>query len=802
MPKIVESPIGWQASAVIAPPDPLDSEHAAAELWDDLVQVCRRIPPLWDLPNYVAVNPFLGLSTLPLVEAARTVHDGLEGQILPGAAFYRARWQAGAFGSADLEGAARRVSHDPTQLEDILSGRRAMPLRVAESYRTCAEQHDQQYGTAWSELLCRHVTLCCATNVPQGVARWSRPQLAQGLYTAWREAARVDRSLEIAGLHGWRAWVAALPAQPADAIRELLPRLGVRAADRQDYFYRLLGGVFGWASFLRRESWQAGGDAPGALADLLAIRVCCDAAVAQLAPRTVRTSAAQPTTAIVEDESLRFVFQEALEDGYVRQLLDTLAPSAATTTTVRPVVQGVFCIDVRSEPLRRHLEAQHTAIETRGFAGFFGVSLAWEADGKPSARCPVLLTPAVQIRSQSDAEGAPLGGTLKELLTAPAAAFTFVETAGLAYAARLASDALALVGAPESGESRVGFSLEPDGHGGGIAAGARLELACGILKNMGLRDSFARVVLLCGHESHSANNPHAAGLDCGACGGHGGAINARIAAALLNDGAVRAGLRDHGWHIPADTWFVAAVHDTSIDQVTLLDTAAAPPSHRDDLARLLGWLEQAGAAVRAERAAALGVPARSPHILDRLLRRRARDWSEVRPEWALARNAAFIAARRGRTRGVNLHGRAFLHEYDWTTDPDNTILSLILTAPMVVASWINLQYFASTVDNRLFGCGTKTLHNRVGSLGVVLGNGGDLRTGLALQSVQAPDGRWFHEPLRLQVLVEAPQQRIEAVLDQHPGVRDLVTNGWVRLFALDPDQPTAARWSADGWESV
>jgi uncharacterized protein len=120
---------------------------------------------------------------------------------------------------------------------------------------------------------------------------------------------------------------------------------------------------------------------------------------------------------------------------------------------------------------------------------------------------------------------------------------------------------------------------------------------------------------------------------------------------------------------------------------------------------------------------------------------------------------------------------------------------------MVVASWINLQYFASTVDNDTFGCGTKTLHNRVGAAGVVLGNGGDLRTGLALQSVRAPDGGWYHEPLRLQVVVEAPCERIEAVVMAHAGVRELVENGWVRLFALDPEGTGAARWvPGRGWE--
>jgi len=108
----------------------------------------------------------------------------------------------------------------------------------------------------------------------------------------------------------------------------------------------------------------------------------------------------------------------------------------------------------------------------------------------------------------------------------------------------------------------------------------------------------------------------------------------------------------------------------------------------------------------------------------------------------------------------------------------------------VVASWINLQYFASTVDNEFFGSGDKALHNRVGTLGVVLGNGGDLRTGLALQSVHGPDGQWYHEPLRLQVLVEADCDKIDHVLDAQPGVQQLVQNGWVRLFALDPQSQT------------
>jgi uncharacterized protein YbcC (UPF0753/DUF2309 family) len=496
------------------------------------------------------------------------------------------------------------------------------------------------------------------------------------------------------------------------------------------------------------------------------------------------------------------LFQEALEDGYASRLLGKIkAPTAEQTSAVRPVLQAAFCIDVRSELLRRHLEAQNPAIQTIGFAGFFGVSIDWTANGVNSARCPVLLQPGLKLQSLAPAPG-NLSAIIKEMQQTPAT-FTYVELLGLAYGLTLAGDALQWWRNADNEETHAPFTLQPVVHGSGVPLANRVAMAAGILKNIGLRQSFARLILLCGHGSSSANNPHAAGLDCGACGGHSGAINSRVAALLLNDPDVRAGLVAHGWTIPADTYFVPGLHNTTVDAVTLLDTDLIPASHQADRQQLEQWLASAGAAVRLERAGGLGLDKTPSSWLDRLIKRRSQDWSEVRPEWALARNAAFIAARRDRTRGVDLQGRTFLHDYDWTTDPDNSILTLILTAPMVVASWINLQYFASTVDNAMFGCGTKALHNRIGSLGVVLGNGGDLRTGLARQSVQAPDGSWYHEPLRLQVVVEAPCERIDAVLTANPGVKNLVENGWVRLFALDRESNLVQRLTPDaGWQSA
>ena len=782
---------------------------AAQDVWADVAAACRRVPPLWDLPNYVAVNPYLGFAGRPFDEAAAVVADGLGARVLPGYDFYRARRDAGAFGPDDLASAADRTGVPVERLQSALSGESADGVyRDARPVATFAEAYDAANGTDWRGAILRSTARWCAVHAAdvEGASAWGVADGGGEFFHAWREAESVDRTMEVLGLSGWRAYVRALPDDPAAATAAALERLGVSAGERVDYLYRLLGGLYGWASHFRRAAWSAGDEQAGEVGGLVAALACADAAVAGLAPGASRVAATHAPARRVEDETTRLALQDALEDGFARPLLASLnAPPA--TPPQRPAVQALFCIDVRSEPLRRHLEAQSPGIETRGFAGFFGVSLdvglsPGAAGAGGSARCPVLLKPSVPVGLNAAAPGG-LAGAGKAVALSPAGAFTFVEVLGLGYALGLAADATKPGKPPRDVEASAPFD---SGFGD---AGARADAAAGILKGTGLahaasRGALAPLVVLCGHGGRSANNPHAAGLDCGACGGHGGAINARAAATLLNDPAVRAALRARGVDVPADTHFQPAAHDTSADEVALLDLDRLPDGHRAAVESLRASLAAAGAATRAERAADLGLdPAAEPAGLWRRLRRRAVDPSQTRPEWALARNAGFVVARRARTRGVDLGGRSFLHEYDTDADPDGSVLTLILSAPMVVGSWINLQYFASTVDNDALGCGDKALHHRVGTIGVVLGNGGDLRTGLAKQSVHAADGAWHHEPLRLQVVVEADAGKIDGVIAAAPSVRDLVDNGWVRLFALPPDGgPASRRLRGGGWEAV
>jgi uncharacterized protein len=368
-----------------------------------------------------------------------------------------------------------------------------------------------------------------------------------------------------------------------------------------------------------------------------------------------------------------------------------------------------------------------------------------------------------------------------------------VESLGLAYAAKLLASSLPSTTPPKRWED-TGLPASAQGLRPRLAStiddpAASARLAAGILGAMGLTRSFAPIVLLAGHGSQTTNNPHAAGLDCGACGGQTGEVNARVLADLLNDTRVRQALVPLGITISEATHFLPALHNTTTDDVTLFDTDALPATLHGALQALQRALAQAGRSARAERSASLGLKplAHQPEALATRIRQRANNWAEVRPEWGLADNAAFIVAPRHRTRSLNLHGRAFLHDYDWRADEDGKVLELIMTAPMVVTNWINLQYHASTVDNRRFGSGNKVLHNVVGGhIGVFEGNGGDLRIGLPMQSLHDGSG-WRHTPLRLSVFVEAPKDAIDRVIGQHEVVRHLVDNGWLHLHAIDGD---------------
>lgn len=802
-----------------------------------VARACNRIAPLWPLKNFVAVNPFLGFSDQTFSATCATLRRVAQVDMLMPRAFYRQALATGVIDDMDLATALAAAPKSAATRLDVAALKQALakdPSRTARPnavVATIAEVLDMlaagDQQASRTAFMIDEISKWCAAYFDEGQAIWRLPGRDLRPYAAWRASMRHDRNPEMMGITGFRKAVTDVPEDPISAIAFAVETLGIPERAVADYLHRALFDVGGWAAYARYLVWdnELYGRKDDTLAHILAIRVTWgyalfverkDAAFKEAWWKAMAAAAALPEDERLGDDpdlAVDLVMQEAYEVAYQRRLLSRLAKNIASprvkSVGARKPLQAAFCIDVRSEVYRRALETVCPEAETIGFAGFFGFPIEYVPIGrlKGGAQCPVLLTPAFVVceavdNASEEEETEILGLRLlrrrvtkawKSFKLSAVSSFTYVETAGLLFAGKILSDSAGLTrtvndpntdGLDASVIGRVGPRLAARTVGGretGFTDEQRLAMAEAVLRAMSMTRDFGRLVMLTGHGSTTVNNPHASALDCGACGGHTGEANARVAAAILNDPSVRAGLRGRGIEVPEDSWFLGCLHDTTTDEVRIYDLDEIPASHAEDLGRLRGWLAKASSLARGERAALLGL-SKVPGADHRVIAR-SRDWAQVRPEWALAGNAAFIAAPRERTRGLDLGGRSFLHNYDWRKDTGFGVLELIMTAPMVVASWINLQYYGSTVNNRAFGSGNKVLHNVVGQLGVLEGNAGDLKVGLPWQSVH--DGtRFVHEPLRLNVFIEAPEAEINGIIGKHEGVRNIVDNGWVHLFSL------------------
>jgi uncharacterized protein YbcC (UPF0753/DUF2309 family) len=806
-------------------------------LEDAIAFVSQRVAPVWPLKDYVAATPYAGFANLPFLIADQQLQSVSTCQLLPSIQELAKSFTAGRFNVHDIELALEawvfQSTSQPTlfldtgdiTVDDIVHflqshlSAKANAAANLDALRTYTSWFDFANSTNWSSLFLDEIGKHCAAHYEEGQSLWPSPWKHLSLIDAWKSAAALDYSMDCHGLVGFRRSISDLPHSSRQMVAQSLHLLGVPVQLWPHYLHCLVLSMPGWFAWTKYQTdYSPVADIAGTdFEDLLAIALTYESNLAQSSGFSVDWRAycrehgirSESTIRLPRDQCMRMILLRAHELSFERGLLQSMTPEIAHVPAVcenqirsRKLAQVVCCIDVRSERIRRNLEASSAAIETFGFAGFFGVPIEHLEVGQDFgvSQVPVLIKPQFQVREgfrqqpysltqEAISESAVSNYSAaiwKQFQVSATSCFSFVESMGGVFGwksftstqqflrsfHRSVLNWFAPRSAPQLGPTLCGLAEQ------GFDSLQQAALAEAVLRNIGLIDDFSRLVVLCGHASQTVNNPLAAGLDCGACGGHSGKPNARFAAFLLNQPFVRKHLALQGIHIPEDTLFIAAVHNTTSDDIEFCDLHELPASHQGDLEQLSRCVRFASQQTRQERSISLSAT-HGDNLLQRCI-----DWSEVRNEWGLAGNAAFVAGPRAMTRGIHLDGQVFLHSYAHENDPLGATLELITTAPLIVAHWINMQYYASTVDPAHFGSGTKTLHNPVGNFGILSGNGGDLCTGLPLESLH--DGKQFrHQPLRLLAVIAAPRAKVIPIVRKHAMLESLLTNQWMHMVVVD-----------------
>ena len=746
-------------------------------------EAAQVVGKTWPLYSFVTSNPLSGYEENSFVLALKNASKNLDSFTLPSAAMFLQAWENNEI--------------DDNILQKLLSD--ASFNEQSINYLAKMECDKATASLNSNHLLDTIVTKWLSVFLDEGMAEWEMPNRKDGFYVAWRKMAVYDNEIGIKS-------ILEIPKDATEALSLILKTFSKEQVVKIfKYHIAALPGYTGYIKYRITENsaWQA--KYPITLEDYLAVRL--------FIANYINVNIFIDEVALDQENQineLKYIWLKAWEKTYQVKLVKDLALAkinykVSNLDEKMPLAQFVFCIDTRSELIRRQIETQNN-YETFGYAGFFGLATDYQDfnTGYVRKSCPPIVPSSYLVTEIPNEEKAAasvdyrrqqnffkfvdfLTTRMKNMLPS---AFGYVEGTGLFYGIRLISKTLFPsfgVKVKESGSLKYEGICTPEiqlnnsyhiSHSTDVALVEKVAIVKSAFELLGWK-KFAPIVVFVGHGSHSSNNPFASSLDCGACAASPGRHNARMLAKIANLPEVRNVLRvEHDLHIPARTIFIGAEHNTTTDGSVLFDTdfSFTHQEERDLLKLDLKSIQDKTIKAR------IGMG-----ILDsKNANVKSNNWAETRPEWGLARNAAFIVGPRQLTKNLDLNSRCFLHSYNWEFDESGAALETIMQGPMVVTQWINNHYYFSTVDNDKFGGGSKITHNVVGKFGVIQGNGGDLKSGLPLQSVKRNDQELFHQPLRLSVVIQAPIVKVEEILNKNSNLKALIRNEWIYLLVMDP----------------
>jgi uncharacterized protein YbcC (UPF0753/DUF2309 family) len=749
------------------------------ELQDRINQAALVIGKTWPLYSFVTANPLSGYEMLPFLDALEHAGNLLGARVLPSAHVFRKAWEENRIGAEEI----KRLLYE--------AGKEGSP----EHYLAEMEAHPVVEHLNEDHELDRLTVKWLSLFLDEGMAAWPMPFKEMGFYTAWRKLIVHDGDIK-------KKLKGRIPKSPEEALSLVLADFD--AEEQVIIFERHLAALPGWVGFIKYRVendsiWNH--EYPVSLLEFLAVRLW----MAHCLKTPIVPELPEKKDRLLL--TLKYIWLEAWERTWQNRFLKRIKERATQSDENKvsiPDAQLVFCLDTRSELLRRLLEKSGN-YETFGSAGAFGLPMNYHhpETGLVNKSSPAMVPSQYVVHEkpipgkeegvlQYKEEGKRIGAYkyfLKRMKNILPSAFGYVEGSGIYYGGFM----LLRIFKPNTGDRLMlrqheGYENIFEPHICAVGQKDSLEeiplvekvaLVKGFFDSCGW-GSFSPLVVFTGHASHSANNPYASSLDCGACAGNPGKRNARTLARLANSEEVRKILFEkHGIAIPEKTIFISAEHITSSDDVQLFD-AQVPQSHRKILQQLKQDLSEVKKSMARER---LDEPRNAVAIAET----KSNSWSEARPEWGLSGHAGYIIGPRSLTMNGEFSD-CFLSSYDWRIDKDGSILKGIMQGPLVVCQWISNHYYFSTVDNDVFGGGSKITSNITGKYGAVQGNGSDLKTGLPLQSLMKSDDEIFHNPIRLSVLIQAPKRFITQILEEDIKLKSLVNNGWVHLLIMDPEK--------------
>jgi uncharacterized protein YbcC (UPF0753/DUF2309 family) len=745
----------------------------------NIQKASQVIGKTWPLYSFVTSNPLSGFENDHFEKATKNAKETRGARVFPKTKVFLKAYREGEI--------------DKNVLSKLLANNNLFesPEHYLESLDAIKDTQTQNTNSKLDRVMIKWLMAF----MDEGLADWEMPFKEDGFYSSWRILATYDDDINVKSL-------AKIPKTSAEALSKILE--DYNDEDQIAIIKHHIAALPGWAGYIKHREetnsqWQQKYSIT--LEDYLAVRLWLSNHYKMtLLPRGNNRQAADSASKI------QYIFLKAWEDTWQNKLIAELKNSKISTSKVIeiPDAQMVFCIDTRSELIRRNIESKGN-YETFGYAGFFGIAMDYEnlEDGLTRKSCPPIVPSSYQVSEKAQVNKKHKiqyvkkhserrkfkHYFLKRMKNMLPSAFGYVEGSGIFYGISMIARTIfpkLLYNPKLNNEQAHENSSEPTicyNHKDNIGnLTISLEEKTSIVKSafdlMGW-SQFAPLVVFVGHGSHSANNPFASSLDCGACAASPGRHNARMLAKLSNLAEVRVALKEkHNINIPETTVFLGAEHNTTTEEIVLFDLGL-PKSHKEKLDSLKKDLQKSQETATKER---LGLHKNSIAAAHK----KTNNWSETRPEWGLAKNAGLIVGPRSLTKNMNLNGNCFLHSYNWELDKKGEALEGIMQGPMVVTQWINNHYYFSTVDNEKFGGGSKISHNITGKFGVVQGNGGDLKIGLPLQSVNESDEKLYHQPLRLSVLIQAPKENIQEILLKNDHLKNLLDNEWIYLFSIDP----------------